>query len=46
MPILASFMESLTQEQDKLVQMRTIKYKDQYFGMGVLLHQNPITYKW
>ena len=35
MPSLASFMESLTQEQDKLVQMGTIKAKDQALAMGV-----------
>ena len=29
-------MESLTQEQDKLVQMCIIKVKDQYLAMGVL----------
>ena len=36
MPTLASFMESLTQEQDKLVQMRTIKSKYKALAMGVL----------
>ena len=36
-PSLASFMESLTQEQDKLVRMGTIKErKDQYLVAGVL----------
>ena len=36
MPSLASFMESLTQEQDKLVQMGTIKSrKDQDLATGV-----------
>ena len=35
MPILADFMESLTQEQDKLVMMGTIKpYKDQALVAG------------
>ena len=34
MPSLASFMESLTQEQDKLVQMGTIKAKYQSLAMG------------
>ena len=36
MPTLASVMESLTQEHDKLVQMGTIKAKDQALAMGVL----------
>ena len=36
MPTLASFMESLTQEQDMLVQMGTIiKSKDQALVVGV-----------
>ena len=35
MPSLASFMESLTQEQDKIVHMGTIKAKDQSLAMGV-----------
>ena len=36
MPPLADFMESLTQEQDKLVQMGTIKSsKHQPFSVGV-----------
>ena len=36
MPTLVDFMESLTQEQDKLVQMGTIKYtKDQYLPTRV-----------
>ena len=36
MPSLADFMESLTQEQDKLVQMGTIKStKDQSLVAGV-----------
>ena len=36
MPSLVDFMESLTQEQDKLVQMGTIKYtKDQYLATSV-----------
>ena len=34
MPSLASFMDSLTQEQYKLVQMGTIKSKDQSLVMG------------
>ena len=35
MPSLADFMESLTQEQDKLVMMGTIKpSKDQYLVAG------------
>ena len=35
MPKLAEFMESLTQEQDKLVMMDTIKpSKDQYLVVG------------
>ena len=37
MPSLAYFKESLTQEQEKLVQMGTIKYtKDQSLIVGVL----------
>ena len=37
MPILPDFMESLTQEQDKLVQMGTIKYtKNQSLAVVVL----------
>ena len=37
MPTLAGFMESLTEEQDKLVQMETIKEsKDKFLAMGVL----------
>ena len=37
MPVLDDFMESLTQEQDKLMQMGTIKSsKDQAFAAGVL----------
>ena len=36
MPSLANFMESLTQEQDKLVQMGSIKTKDQALAVGVL----------
>ena len=37
MPILEVFMESLTQEQDKLVQLGTIKYtKDHALVVGVL----------
>ena len=37
MPSLADFMESLNQEQDKLVHMGTIKSsKDQYLVVGVL----------
>ena len=35
MPTLARFMESLTQEKDKLVQMGTIKARDQALAMGV-----------
>ena len=35
MPSLVSFMESLTQEQEKLVQMVTIKTKDQALSMEV-----------
>ena len=35
MPSLDSFMESLTQEQDKLVQMGIIKDRDQALAMGV-----------
>ena len=35
MPSLASFMESLTQNQYKLVQMGTIKTKDQELAVGV-----------
>ena len=36
-PSLAYFMESMTQEQDKLVQIGTIKYsKDQSLSVGVL----------
>ena len=36
MPSLENFMESLTHEQDKLVQMGTIKTKDQALKVGVL----------
>ena len=37
MPTLAEFIESLNQEQDKLVQMSTIKYsKDQSLVAGFL----------
>ena len=37
MPSIANFMESLTQEQDNLVKMGTIKSsKDQAFAAGVL----------
>ena len=36
MPSLANFMESLTQEKDKLVQMGTINTKYQALAMGVL----------
>ena len=37
MPKIAEFMESLTQEQDKLVMMGTIKpSKDQYLDAGNL----------
>ena len=36
MSSLATFMESLTQEKYKLVQMGTIKTKDQALAMGVL----------
>ena len=37
MPSLAEFMESLTQEKDKLVKMGTIKsIKDQSLSVGVL----------
>ena len=35
MPSIASFMESLTQKQYKLVQMGTIKTKDQALSVGV-----------
>ena len=35
MPSLASFMESLTQEKDKIVQMGTMKTKDQALAVGV-----------
>ena len=43
MESLDSFMESLTQEQDKLVQMGNIKGKDQALSIGVLnaLKGNP-----
>ena len=36
MPNLANFMESLTQEQEKLVQMGTINTKDQALAVVVL----------
>ena len=36
MPSLENFMESLTQEKDKLVQMGSIKTKDQYLALRVL----------
>ena len=36
MPSLENFMESLTQEQDKLVQMGSIKTKDQALAVGIL----------
>ena len=35
MPSLDSFMDSLTQDQEKQVQMDTIKAKDQFLAMGV-----------
>ena len=35
MPTLADFMESLTQKQDKLIQMGTIKYKEKSLAAGV-----------
>ena len=36
MPSPASFMESLTQDQDNLFQMGTIKDKDKSLAMGLL----------
>ena len=36
MPKLASFMEALTEEQEKIVKMCTIKYEYQALAMGVL----------
>ena len=36
MPSLEKFMESLTQEKEKLVQMGSIKTKDQALKVGVL----------
>ena len=35
MPSLENFMESLTQEKDKLVQMGSIKTKDRALAVGV-----------